>query len=125
MVETNLATVEDVEKRLDEELDADARNRAEALLEEASALVEGYLGRSFDEVPSPVTVVVSRMVARVLQAPEPSFAVETLTQSAGAFSQSQKFTTGASGGSPWLTAVDKTVLSRFRKRRGLYSVSMT
>ena len=119
-----LADLSDVSDRLGEEVPENKAPVIEGLLEEASALVEGYFGRSFDEVPRPVTVVVSRMVARVLQAPAPSFAVETLSQSAGAFSQSQKFTTGASGGSPWLTAADKTVLNRFRKRRGFYSISM-
>lgn len=119
-----LATLSDVSERLGEEIQQDKIATVEGLLEEASVLVEGYLGRSFEDVPRPVSVVVSRMVARVLQAPAPSFAVETLSQSAGAFSQSQKFTTGASGGSPWLTAQDKTVLSRFRKRRGFYSISM-
>lgn len=119
-----LAELSDVAARLGEEVPENKVHVTEGLLEEASALVEGYLGRTFDDVPRPVAVVVSRMVARVLQAPEPSFAVETLSQSAGAFSQSQKFTTGASGGSPWLTAADKTALSRFRKRRGFYSISM-
>ena len=119
-----LAELSDVEARLGEEIPEENRDKVLNLLEEASVLVEGYLRRSFEDVTRPVAVVVSRMVARVLQAPAASFAVETLSQSAGAFSQSQKFTTGASGGSPWLTAADKTVLSRFRKRRGFYSISM-
>ena len=77
-----LAELSDVAARLGEEVPENKVHVAEGLLEEASALVEGYLGRSFDEVPRPVSVVVSRMVARVLQAPEPSFAVETLSQTA-------------------------------------------
>lgn len=119
-----LATLTDVTDRLGSDLDPNKEEIALALLEEASVLVEGYLGRTLDPIPRPVSVVVSRMVARVLQAPSPSFSVDTISQSAGAFSQSQKFTTGASGGSPWLTAQDKTVLNRFRKRRGFYSVPM-
>lgn len=119
-----LATIEDVRARLGGELEEEQEVRAASLIEEASVLVEGYLGRVPDPVPRAVSVVVSRMVARVLQAPTPSFSVDTISQSAGAFSQSQKFTTGASGGSPWLTAQDKTVLNRFRKRRGFYSISM-
>lgn len=119
-----LATLTDVTARLGGDLDPEKEGAALGLLEEASVLVEGYLGRVPDPVPRAVTVVVSRMVARVLQAPAPSFSVDTISQSAGAFSQSQKFTTGAAGGSPWLTAQDKTVLNRFRKRRGFYSISM-
>lgn len=119
-----LATLTDVTARLGGDLEPEKEGSALGLLEEASALVEGYLGRVPDPVPRAVSVVVSRMVARVLQAPAPSFSVDTISQSAGAFSQSQKFTTGASGGSPWLTAQDKTVLNRFRKRRGFYSISM-
>lgn len=119
-----LATLADVIDRMGGDLTPEDANKATALLEEASVLVEGYLGQVPDPVPRAVSVVVSRMVARVMQAPAPSFSVDTISQSAGAFSQSQKFTTGAAGGSPWLTAQDKTVLNRFRRRRGFYSVSM-
>lgn len=119
-----LATLTDVSDRLGGDLDPEKEEAALGLIEEASVLVEGYLGQIPDPVPRAVSVVVSRMVARVLQAPAPAFSVDTISQSAGAFSQSQKFTTGAAGGSPWLTAQDKTVLNRFRKRRGFYSVSM-
>lgn len=119
-----LATLDDVADRMGGDLTSEDAKKATALLEEASVLVEGYLGRVLNPVPRAVSVVVSRMVARVLQAPAPSFSVDTVSQSAGVFSQSQKFTTGSSGGSPWLTAQDKTVLNRFRRRRGFYSVSM-
>lgn len=119
-----LADLSDVSDRLGEEIQQNKIATAQGLLEEASVLVEGYLGRSFEDVPRPVSVVVSRMVARVLMAPAPSFSVDTISQTAGAFSQSQTFTTGAAGGAPWLTTQDKTVLNRYRKRRGFYSVSM-
>lgn len=120
-----LATIDDVRDRLGGDLDEGWEVAAASLIYEASVLVEGYLGRALDPVPHAVSVVVSRMVARVLQAPEPSFSVDSTSYSAGPFSQSQKFTTGASGGSPWLTAQDKTVLNRFRRRRrGFYSIPM-
>lgn len=121
-----LATIDDVQARIGGDLDEEQTSRVDSLIEEASVLVEAYLDQPVPwPVPRAVTVVVSRMVARVLQAPAPSFAVDTLTQTAGQFSQSKKFTTGASGGAPWLTAQDKTVLNRFRRRRrGFYSISM-
>lgn len=119
-----LATLADVVDRIGDDLEPDQEKKVMGLLEEASILVEGYLGRVPDPVPRGVSVVVSRMVARVLQAPAPSFSVDSISNSAGAFSQSQTFTTGSSGGSPWLTNQDKTVLNRFRKRRGFYSIPM-
>lgn len=119
-----LASVSDVADRVGAELVQGRDTEVLALIEEASALVEGYVGRELAPVPRPVTIVVSRMVARVLQAPAASFSVDTISQNAGPFSQSQTFTTGSSGGAPWLTNQDKVVLNRFRKRRGFYSISM-
>ena len=119
-----LASVSDVADRVGEDRIVGRDDETRALLEEASVLVDGYIGRELDPIPRPVSVVVSRMVARVLMAPAPSFSVDTISQTAGAFSQSQTFTTGAAGGAPWLTTQDKTVLNRYRKRRGFYSVSM-
>lgn len=119
-----LTTLDDVAARVGLENVLGKEEDIESLIEEASVLVEGYLGRVLDPIPRSVAVVVSRIVARVLQAPAQAFSVDTISQTAGAFSQSQKFTTGASGGAPWLTAQDKTVLNRFRKRRGFYSVPL-
>lgn len=64
-----LATQAEVEARLGRELSETETNRLEGLLEEASALVEGYLGVVYtDEVPSVVVVVVSKLVARAFTA---------------------------------------------------------
>lgn len=121
-----VATLRDVEDRLGAGVDADGEVRVEALIAEAVVLVESYLGGPVPQDPTPdaIRVVVSRMVARVIQAPEPSFSVDTMSNTAGPFSQSRKFTTGASGGAPWLTANDKLVLDRFRRRKGFYSVEV-
>ena len=63
--------------------------------------------------------------SRVLQAPTDSFGVESTSYSAGPFSQNRTYSQGASGGSPWLTAVDKKVLARFGRRRGgIFSVEL-
>ena len=55
-----LADLSDVAARLGEEVPENKVHVAEGLLEEASALVEGYLGRTFDEVPRPVSVEIGR-----------------------------------------------------------------
>lgn len=113
-----LATIPDVESRLGRALDADEVARVDGLLGEASALVEAHTGRTFDPVPETVSIVASRMVARVLQMPDDGFNSESETLTAGPFSKNVKYVAGASGGSPWLTAVDRKMLRPFGRRRG-------
>lgn len=119
-----LATPGDVEKRLGRALDDSEPLSVQGLIEEASEMVVGYLGR----VPNidDVRVVVSRMVARVLEAPDDgsAFNAETASYAAGPFSQNVRFASGASGGAPWLTASDKLSLRRL-KRRGIYTIGIT
>ena len=120
-----LASPTDVEDRIGRPLTEDETSAVGGLLDEASAMVEGYLGREVqDPVPAPVTIVVSRMVARVLESPTDGFAAESLQQTAGPFSHSVRFAAGASGGSPWMTAGDRMILRRYRRSGGLYSVEM-
>ena len=64
-----LATQDGVETRLGRELTSSELLLLPGLLEEASALVEGYLGITYtadDVAPAVVAVVVSKMVARAL-----------------------------------------------------------
>ncbi|WP_165242131.1 hypothetical protein [Corynebacterium lizhenjunii] len=121
-----LASLTDVLDRLIDDEDVD-EDRAAALLEEASALVEAYLGHVPNPVPDPVRLVTARMVARVLEAPEQSFAATSTQYTAGPFQQQVSYSQGASGGAPWLTASDKTMLAPFRRRRlrGVYSMTMS
>ena len=121
-----MATLSDVADRLGHPVEEGKQDEALGLIEEASILVEGYLERDFEgmEVPRRVSVVVSRMVARVLQAPEASFSVDTVSNTAGPFARSHTYTTGGSGGSPWLTKQDKTALKRYRRRRGFRAIPM-
>lgn len=120
-----LATLGDVETRLGRVLDDDEAARAGGLLGEASALVEAHVGRTFDPAPETVTIVVSRMVARVLQMPDEGFNSESATLTAGPFSKNVKYVAGASGGSPWLTAVDRKMLRPFGRRQGgVFSVEL-
>lgn len=62
-----LATEADVAARLGRDLTDDESDRLPGLLEEASAIIEGYLGVTYtgdDDVPAVVAVVVSKIVAR-------------------------------------------------------------
>ncbi len=71
-----LATQSDVEDRLRRDLTEDEGEFIDALLEEASVLVEAWLTKrgitytDVDDVPRLVVIVVSRMVARSLTNPE-------------------------------------------------------
>ena len=121
-----VATPTDVEKRLGRDLNDDELTVVEGLLEEAEVLVEGYLGRIPEPVPRRVTVVASRMVARVLEQPDAeAFYAESVQHSAGPFSETKRYSTGASGGSPWLTAADKQALRRVRiGGGGIYTIGI-
>lgn len=121
-----LATVDDVEARLGRSLTPEETARTDpGLLEEASALVVGYLGcdpASPGPVPSGVRVVTSRMVARVLQQEGGSTSsggtpvgAEQVTRSMGPFSETYGFgSSGAGSGAPWLGTADKQALKPYR-----------
>lgn len=120
-----VAAPTDVEKRLGRDLDEDELEAVDGLLEEAEVLIEGYLGRIPDPVPRRVTVVASRMVARVLEQPDTeAFYAESVQHSAGPFAETKRYSTGASGGSPWLTAADKQALRRARGGLGIYTIGI-
>lgn len=120
-----IATPADVVKRLGRDLDEDELDMVEGLLEEAEILIEGHLGCIPVPVPRRITVVASRMVARVLQQPDQeAFYAESVQHSAGPFSETKRYSTGASGGSPWLTAADKLALKRGRGGGGIYTIGI-
>lgn len=121
-----IATPTDVEKRLGRDLDDDELDAVDGLLEEAEVLIEGYLGKIPQPVPRRVSVVASRMVARVLEQPDAeAFYAESVQHSAGPFSEAKRYSTGASGGSPWLTAADKQSLRQSRSGgRGIYTIGI-
>ena len=120
------ATPSDVAKRLGRDLDDDEMVVVEGLLEEAEVLIEGFLGEIPQPVPRRVTVVASRMVARVLEQPDAeAFYAESVQHAAGPFSETKRYSTGASGGSPWLTAADKQALRRVRVGGGgIYTIGI-
>lgn len=122
-----MVSLDEVATRLDDGLDGIGDDQVLALINEAEALVVGYLGRDFtgQSVPDPVRFVVARMVARVLESPKEQVHLESLQASAGPFAHTAKFGHGGSGGAPWLSATDKTMLAPYRRRRrGVYSMTL-
>ncbi len=101
-----LATADDVANRLRRDLTDDEEDWVSAVLEEASALVEGYLGVTYtadDDIPSAVVLVVSGVAARSLLSPSTNVP-EGLSLTAGPFS-----VTGVRD-SLWLSKADKLKL---------------
>lgn len=119
------ATPEQVADALGRDLTSQEEAAAPTLLEEATDLITGYLGCTPDPVPGAVSRVCARMVARVFGQAAASVPVgaSQVQQSAGPFSRSTSFSTGASNGSPWLAAADKTSLRLYRCNGGMRSVS--
>jgi hypothetical protein len=116
---TFLATASDVERRLGRALTAEESARTQGLLAEASALVLGHLGSApnADEALDVVAIVVSRMVARVLEqagVTGGAFGATAMTDQIGDFSQSRSFAPGSTSGGPWLSKADKLALRQVR-----------
>ena len=86
-----LATQADVEDRLRRELTSDESEYLDALLEEASVLVEAWLSRrgitytDIDDVPRLVVIVTARMVARALTTEVPGGQEGATSLQAGQF----------------------------------------
>ena len=129
-----LATSDDVETRLGRILTDDESAKVDGLLAEATALVVGHLGCDPTDVtdpetpaiPAEVTLVVSRIVARVLEqsmAQEPgAFGATSMTDQIGDFSQSRSYPAGSTSGGPWLSRSDKVTLKAYRCSGGTFSV---
>lgn len=121
---TPLCTAEDVEARLRRTLTPDEREYVDGQIEEAQAIVEGYLGcpdgkwPTLNDVPSAVRVVVSRMVARAIdQAKQGSpMGAQQSSFTAGPFVQQQSYTQGSNNGSPWMVVGDRQALRPYRCR---------
>lgn len=129
-----LATAEDVATRLGRELTTAEAGRVDGLLDEASVLVVGYLGCDPTDtsvepptVPNAVVIVVSRMVARVLEqaAAGGTSGSESTTEATGPFSKTVRFSAGSTSGAPWLTKVDKVSLRDARCDGGFSSIGIS
>ena len=104
-----LTTVLDVEARLERSVTEQEMARAEALITDAGALISGYCGRDFPEVPPAVAGVAAQVVARALTVPVTAYRTDggPITHSGG----------------PYLSSADKQALRSFRK--GLSSVALS
>ena len=131
-----LAAASDVVARLRRPLTTAEAASADDLLEEASALVVGYLGEdptdtSVDPavVPSPVVIVVSRMVARVfIRDTTPAGAeldAQSVSTGVGPFPRTVSYRDGTTSGSPWLAAVDKMTLRPYKAGGGFTSLGVS
>lgn len=122
-----LASRADVLARMgDRDLDQVDDSRTTALLEEASALVEGYLRRVPEPVPDAVRLVVARMVTRALSRGEGiDAAADSFSQQAGPYSVTTHYASDSLGGGVWLSAQDKLALRPFRRFNGVVSVGLS
>lgn len=112
-----VATADDVEQRLRRSLTASELPYVLDLIDEAEVLALGHLGIALapDPVPHALTVVVSRMVARVLaQAPASQTGATTVQTTTGPFTQGLTFQPGTTTGGPWLAAADRVALRALR-----------
>lgn len=115
---TPLTNAGAVETRLGRTLTSDEYAKVDpGLLEEASVKVLAYMGYADDyydaiAIPATVVIVVSRMVARVIEQMSSGVVPGTQQtgQTAGIFSAQTTFLAGSANGSPWLTRSDKSDL---------------
>ena len=125
-----LCTHADVENRLRRPLTTAEISWLPGMIEEATQLVLAYLGAPAahytDNPPAALTIVTSRMVARVISEGEllqpETFGATQAGMTAGPYSQHLTFTAGSRTGAPWLTKVDKTLLDPYRVAGKAYSI---
>lgn len=115
------ATSTDVATRLGRGLVAGEIDQVQALIVEASALVNGYLGRTepFDPVPEEVSAVVTKVVARALMTADIPENVATQQQTAGPYARTVTF--AGDGSALYLGATEKLMLRPFRS--GMVSIA--
>lgn len=118
-------TLADVRDRLGSDVEFDEQ-RALGLIDEATVLVESYVGALPEPTPRAAVVVISRMVARVLMVPQDvPYGASQQQTTAGPFSRSVSFASGSTTGGPWLSAADRLALRPLRGGRGgIYSMTM-
>ena len=113
-------TQQDVEDRLRRSMTNYEIAQMDGVVAEAGAQAESYLMFTYadtDTVPTAVTIVTSRIVARVFKTPS-SVQDGTTSRSAGMgpFSATTQFVDGATNGGPYLTKLDKQMLDPYAAR---------
>ena len=115
-----LAELSDVQRLLpNQQIPSDESGYVEALIEEAGDLVEAYCRTAFDTpVPDRVRRVVARMAARAYSEKDGAIpeGANPTSMSAGPFSHSIGFESGATTNGVWLSANDKQRLRGYRGR---------
>lgn len=127
-----LATAADVATALRRALTVEETAGVAGLLDEASDLVDSYLGWE-DEPPTPipgkVVRVTARTVARLFEQEAAGTAhvigVNQTSRTMGPFTEQATYTVGANTGSPWLSTTDKATLKRLRRGSGMTAVPMS
>jgi hypothetical protein len=130
---TDLCTPEDVLARptlQDVTLSQTKQDQIPGYIEEASILVEGYLGHTYpdpptddtpnpDPVPAAAKIVTARMVARALTATPVEGNFDTYGSTMGPFAHTKHVAADVLGGGVWLTRQDKMALDSIG---GIYSL---
>ncbi|MGP5931626.1 hypothetical protein [Corynebacterium glyciniphilum] len=121
-----IVTIEDIERRIGEEIPDDERDRVEDLIGDATSTVEGHIGqRVAPPAPDAIERVICRMVTRALGVSDGENPVGMSGEMfvAGSFTRQRQFTAGSQDGGVWLSSQDKIMLRPYRKRRGIVSVA--
>lgn len=111
-------TQTDVEARLRRTLTAEEINQLPGEIEEASIIVEGYLGVEYtagNPAPLAVKVVTSRVIARMVNdtGGVPANA-DSFSRGMGPMNVTTHLVADSTSGGPWLTKSDKMALHPYR-----------
>ena len=114
-----LVAQSDVEARLRRALTTGEITRLPGVADEASALVEGYLGVTYSLNPRPpeaVVIATSRVTARVFTTDPNALPAggDSRSQGMGSFSATVHYVADSTSGGPWLTKSDKMMLAPYR-----------
>lgn len=118
----SFATEANVREALGRDLTAEETDLVQVLLDEADDVILAYLSTVLeDPIPGAVVRVAARMVARVFLQTG-MIGADNVTQQTGPFSQTVKYSAGATNGSPWLSSADKSRLRPYRRSLGSATV---
>ncbi|MCB2412354.1 hypothetical protein LGT39_05765 [Demequina sp. TTPB684] len=113
----------DVEARLERQLTTGEAEYIDGKIAEAQALVVGYMGcgetpyATVADVPATVTIVTSRIVARVIEQKADTtagtFGADQISNNVGPFGRQVSFSQGSRTNAPWLTKADREALNPY------------
>ena len=118
-------SIEEFAEANDIPLEEISAKRFEWLLNEAEAVIRAYrpaLPESTSDWPNAAKVVAMRVVSRAFEAGDVPAGASSLSTSAGPFSTSTSFESGATNGGVWLSKQDRILLRG--RGGGAYSVNM-